>query len=476
MKHYIVLYTILLNLLFAQDKSIYFDGFDDFIRISDHPQLDLTTNYTIEAWIFTEQFTWLGGIVSKYHTNAANGYLLRLSDISPYTGISFDEKRTSIGILNTNQWYHIAGVNDQGTRKLYINGNEQNLTGPTLNVTVNDNNLKIGSDYGGRFFKGRIDEVRLWGIPRSQEDINTAMSQNLLGNEEGLIAYYTFDEGTGDTLFDQSNNNHHGLLRGSPVWVDGHSLSGTLGDINFDESIDIYDAVMLVTLMLGYETGSPLQIHASDINQDGSIDIIDIITLIQMVLELDTTGRSILTQAKLMKKNNNIHFKSNGEILGFEILLSTAAAVSHNGLPSNWSWHQKENKIIGFSMDGSSLPTNFEITLPVKNKIEQIYFGGWNRNLVRGDDNLHPKFFEFESGPNPFNPKCNISFRLESDQYIQIQIYNIKGQFVHNLIDEKLKLGLHNYTWKPKNLSSGTYFIRLNNKYHSQTNKILFLK
>ena len=103
-----------LNLVIGQDHSINFDGNDDYIRILDHASLDLTENYTLEAWIFPESFSWLAGIISKYHTNAANGYMLRLTHQSPYTGLGFDEVVTSTGVLNGNQWYHIAAVNNGG--------------------------------------------------------------------------------------------------------------------------------------------------------------------------------------------------------------------------------------------------------------------------------------------------------------------------------------------------------------------------
>ena len=48
------------------DNGLDFDGINDYVLISDHNQLDLTSNYTIEAWIFPEEFSWLSGIVSKY--------------------------------------------------------------------------------------------------------------------------------------------------------------------------------------------------------------------------------------------------------------------------------------------------------------------------------------------------------------------------------------------------------------------------
>jgi len=157
-----------LNLVIGQDHSINFDGNDDYIRILDHASLDLTENYTLEAWIFPESFSWLAGIISKYHTNAANGYMLRLTHQSPYTGLGIDEVVTSTGVLNSNQWYHIAAVNNGGDSTLYINGSEYTLSGAPLNVVANNDPLRIGSDDASRYFDGRIDEIRIGIYPETR--------------------------------------------------------------------------------------------------------------------------------------------------------------------------------------------------------------------------------------------------------------------------------------------------------------------
>jgi hypothetical protein len=115
------------SFLFSQDYSVRFDGVNDYAYILDHPDLDLTSNYTLEAWIFPESFSWLSGIISKYHTNGSNGYTLRLNQDPPYTGLGFDELETSNSILDANQWYHIAAVKSSNGRRLYINGLEVNL-------------------------------------------------------------------------------------------------------------------------------------------------------------------------------------------------------------------------------------------------------------------------------------------------------------------------------------------------------------
>ena len=181
-----------------------FDGSNDYVQIPDDNSLDLTTNYTIEAWIKPGSFSWLGGIVSKYHTYGSHGYLLRLHSDAPYTGLCFDEMYTSAGILEAGTWYHIAAVNDNGTRKLYLNGVEQTLTGTPLTVQANSDSLRIGVDYlsSARYFDGKIEEVRIWNIALDSTQLRENMYRTLTGNETGLVAYWQFNEGTGTSLFD----------------------------------------------------------------------------------------------------------------------------------------------------------------------------------------------------------------------------------------------------------------------------------
>ena len=58
------------------------------------------------------------------------------------------------------------------------------------------------------------------------------------------------------------------------------------GDMNFDGFLDIIDIVLLVDIVLGFESPSDLQLQAGDVNNSGSIDIIDIVTFVNTILEL----------------------------------------------------------------------------------------------------------------------------------------------------------------------------------------------
>ena len=460
----------------GQDYALHFDGNGDYVLITDHSELDFTENYTLEAWIFPESFSWLAGIISKYHTNASHGYILRLTYQSPYNGISFDEAVTNTGVLNPVQWYHVAGVNEFGNRTLYINGSEVPLTGSPLNVAQNSDPVRIGSDFGDRFFEGRIDEIRIWNTSRSQSDITANMDTTLSGTEIGLVAYYTFNEGGGDTLFDQTENGHHGVLMGNPSWGDGYTLSGLLGDINFDETLNIYDAVMLVAIMLGFEDGANLQVHACDTNQDGIIDIADIVLLVQWILDIDGNFRDPLRQGVYFIHNRSVVIESDGEIAGFQIELSNPIAIEEISLPSGWAWNQSGVKFVAYSIDGSSLSNGFTVPLHEPGLITNIKIAGWGGETIQAQQVPMPQSFGLQIHPNPFNPGCNISFELVAAKNIELDVYNVKGQHLQSIMIGLRQAGYQQFYWTPSDFSSGTYLIRLSDGENFQFKKILYLK
>ncbi|MCX6158556.1 MAG: YCF48-related protein [Ignavibacteriae bacterium] len=88
--------------------------------------------------------------------------------------------------------------------------------------------------------------------------------------------------------------------------------------------------------------------------------------------------------------------------------------------------------------------------------------------------------------PNPFNPTTTIEFSLPKDSYINLQIFDITGKLVINVIKGlMLSKGTHRYRidgFDKQNLSSGTYFYRLegidnqNNKMFVKTNKMVYMK
>ena len=63
------------------------------------------------------------------------------------------------------------------------------------------------------FTNGQLDEVRIWESVRTEEELQEWMNKPLSGEEEGLLAYYQFDELNGNILPDISVNEFNGDLK-----------------------------------------------------------------------------------------------------------------------------------------------------------------------------------------------------------------------------------------------------------------------
>jgi len=83
--------------------------------------------------------------------------------------------------------------------------------------------------------------------------------------------------------------------------------------------------------------------------------------------------------------------------------------------------------------------------------------------------------------PNPFNPSTTIVFRLATESQVNINIFNIKGQKVKILLNEKMTSGIYHLIWNGKDdheqdLGSGVYFYQLKTIDYSCVKRMIMLK
>ncbi len=182
----------------------------NYISIPDNSTLQLTNNYTIEVWIKPRVLVSTNRIIVSKGFNA-NGYSLLSSGSGNHRGLIFDGMATADNILTLNQWCHVAAVNDNGTRHLYLNGVEVPLTGTPITVTANSQPLYLTNYYSGsgnNLFRGYVEEVRLWNTSKTNSQIRDNIHLPLTGSETGLVSYWQFDEGQPPTVYDKKGVNN----------------------------------------------------------------------------------------------------------------------------------------------------------------------------------------------------------------------------------------------------------------------------
>ncbi len=231
-------------------RHMAFDGQDDYFQSK--KVAGLTGNFTISSWVKVagpnkaiNQQT----IVAKHDNRTGYRLYLNTNYTATMSWIRTNggaiQSITSTTALPVNKWHQVAVTFNGTSAKLYING-VLDKTQSITNAPVDNNEvLCVGAEYDDAFniikhFYGKIDELRIWNIALSQDQIRYIMNQEIQsssGNISGkmipigttndefnppkvgasipysdLILYYNMNSYIGTDLNDLSVNNNTGKL------------------------------------------------------------------------------------------------------------------------------------------------------------------------------------------------------------------------------------------------------------------------
>ena len=217
--------TLLLTLLLVPMMSLGQNNYS--MKISQYEYLTIpswtpTPSYTLSSWVkfplpednpdmwntlfvksigsYHHIYFGIGGELGSYYANAHHGCGYFENDIS-------------------DGFHHIASVAKNDSTKFYVDGN---LVG-SIGLQVIENIDYLGNWYDPTSATtlslnqqmGIIDEITIWGIALSQQEIQNYMNCPPTGNESNLIAYLNFEEGGGIIANDLSPNGNNGSITGA---------------------------------------------------------------------------------------------------------------------------------------------------------------------------------------------------------------------------------------------------------------------
>ena len=82
----------------------------------------------------------------------------------------------------------------------------------------------------------------------------------------------------------------------------------------------------------------------------------------------------------------------------------------------------------------------------------------------------------YQNYPNPFNPETIISFELYKNAQVKLDIYNLLGEHISNLVNNKLTKGFYKYVFSAEGLPSGVYYYKLDYNDKSVSKKMIYIK
>lgn len=233
---YIIFAIFFTNTTIAQNNvgsghTLKFDGSNGYVDLGDIYN-NLYFPFTLSFWLNVDEgFSDLGVIFSTEEGSFPyRGFWARIKNGN--IGIGWGDgmggnnniyRRVKYVVLDNiaGRWTHISFVaNSKDDISIVVNGIDVGgaWTGTsTLDMATGilGDGARIGKFYSNGntyFFRGQLDEIRLWNKARTINEIRTDMCKKINGNEVGLIGYWNFNETSGNMVNDISTQNNNGLI------------------------------------------------------------------------------------------------------------------------------------------------------------------------------------------------------------------------------------------------------------------------
>jgi ligand-binding sensor domain-containing protein/CheY-like chemotaxis protein/nitrogen-specific signal transduction histidine kinase len=243
----------------AQNRVLHLDGEGDYVQFPSNAFNDLD-EATVESWVKWEGFgyfsqpwgfgsgqTWnVMCLANWYYSNSLQFFIYEKERL---------HRILAQNVLGRSQWCHIAAVSGPAGMHLYLNGvliGRDEHRGSLSAILPGEGNY-VGKSHwpANKDFHGQLDEIRLWDVARTAEEINASMFARLTGEEAHLVGLWSFDSGS---AADATGHGYDGILRGDAKFVEADlPLADELarpsvlsGEITDDVGTALTDATMVL--------------------------------------------------------------------------------------------------------------------------------------------------------------------------------------------------------------------------------------
>jgi len=297
------------------------------------------------------------------------------------------------------------------------------------------------------------------------------------------------------------------------------TVKGGLGDINFDGLVDTRDVILCLRIIVGLPLPTEPGGHvptayenwAADMNRDGNVNSADALLILYKCLDRLIAAPKLITSDDLKAVVRLPEVAAlPGEVVTVPILVEGRPDIS--GADIRLAYDPDALTVIDVKAcaSGSLIEVNtrnpgqiitalinpdgivgpgcgiIRVRFRVKGDIskglslerialfdsnaepvEVCFLGSLSTSVAEDHILFHPRTYAlFQNHPNPFNARTMISYQLAQEGKVTLRVYNLAGQLVRTLLDEKVQAGQHSVIWDGRDdsgqeVSSGVYFYRL---------------
>lgn len=219
------------NLL--RHDGLILNGSGDYAVLPANDGLKPST-YTVEAWILPtadQGYDWTCVVGGKPGC-LPSLWISKQGAISHRypVGGSNSQLNTDNGLVAMGEWNHVAITADKATVAILLNGRlvksaalTKKVSGANVPVELSISAAPIqvgrhGNATNNNFFRGGIDDIRIWSLARTEEQVSYAMDRTLNGKEAGLLYWADMDHTGGKTIVDKGPLKANGAVSGA-TWA-----------------------------------------------------------------------------------------------------------------------------------------------------------------------------------------------------------------------------------------------------------------
>ncbi len=325
------------------------------------------------------------------------------------------------------------------------------------------------------------------------------------------FAFQDGPDGDDNTLTDAQGDK---ISQAAISYHDGYVYVNILGEINIGDinlngiAREIGDAIYFTNYFMdpiGYPL-DPLQMANSDVNGDNiAASIADLVALINSIIHGSGAFRVIpgkIPVAKLLVASANnattLSYESEHPVGGIFLVVRLddgASLDDHETLNLSKDMTLEayrdgnELRLLIYSLEGNWMPAGIHAfavvnAAPVRFKTAELSTqdGRLASLSYASGQGVVPHAFELQRNyPNPFNPETTIGFSLSQDSYVRLVVFNVLGQEINVLVNDKLNKGDHLAIWDGRNkygfpVASGVYLYRLEADSLAETRKMVLIR
>lgn len=264
--------------------ALYMDGSGDYVALqSSEDSKGSLPQLTVEAWVnipagdkgdqVMPVIDFDGGEYYSLYVHGKNG---KVYFVTTGEDGSEDETQSRSIKVNDGNWHHVAAVYDGKDKILYIDGKEISRSGNAHKkkalgtgatrygfIGAQSEANSFDGNTGKSFFKGSIDEVRVWSAARSEEEIRQKLTEKLTGEEDNLYMHFSLNEGEGNEIKEPVQNKK-GTLKGDlsgAGWIASGIYMGDQSIYDYNNYSLTYTVEGKGTVTVDITSGSPEGIH-----------------------------------------------------------------------------------------------------------------------------------------------------------------------------------------------------------------------